>query len=238
MATLGSGRTDRHWQWLAGAGVPRTRPLPAASGGTSTTTSLPPDAADWFRQATAEATSNTTSVQVFPEDKRRVHPGQTGSLSSWENERAIKRREAILPSAVPRPTRSRHEASRKQELSSHYCQCSYCRGSKLKRKLNPEFSANRMNGTFLKCHLPNAEKDCKTRARVNFVRVGQIEEWMEGSKFAKWFPPTRTPIIPWHHNNPITLTENYSLDPISICNFHVHTLTLPLPNKSTTVDIL
>ena len=140
--------------------------------------------------------------------------------------------------AVPRPTRSRHEASRKQELSSHYCQCSYCRGSKLKRKLNPEFSANRMNGTFLKCHLPNAEKDCKTRARVNFVRVGQIEEWMEGSKFAKWFPPTRTPIIPWHHNNPITLTENYSLDPISICNFHVHTLTLPLPNKSTTVDIL
>ena len=66
VATLGSGRTDRHWQWLlAGGGVPRTRPLPAASGGTST--SLPPDAADWFRQATAEATSNTTSVHLFPD---------------------------------------------------------------------------------------------------------------------------------------------------------------------------
>ena len=110
VGTYGQALAVASWCWRA-----EDPPLPAASGGTSTSTSLPPDAADWFRQATAEATSNTTSVQVFPNASpvRGVYPGKTASraneprtdsaplLTDW----TINRRLYCppTPSAVPHP---------------------------------------------------------------------------------------------------------------------------------------
>ena len=171
--------------------MPRTRPLPAASGGTST--SLPPDAADWFRQATAEATSNTTSVHLFPDQLvlggvihpcgiatqcpfqpaiRHTSPRET-PLEVFTDCWTINRRLYCPPtpqcSAPPNYKGTRLLGNRNCQLARHNITEHCCRTSKLKGNLIPLFAAKWMNGTFVKCHLPNAQKDCKTRERVNFV---------------------------------------------------------------------
>ena len=121
-----------------------------------------------------------------------------------------------------------------------------CRTSKL--KVIPPFAAKWMNGISVKCHLPNAQKDCKTRERVNFLWVGQIEEWMEWQQLCKMVSPPSSsstssssfalvPIIPLLHNNPITLTMElsritHSLDPIIICKFHAAAHILTHASKS------
>ena len=207
------------WWWRAGAEDPAA---PSSTSGGTTSTKHPPDAPgpDWFRQATAKATSNTASPPfqrcACPARDERTHTRSYLAGGHLERPCGAPTTQLTGGSDAPTPTASRApRPSVREHEEASFPETGI--GTRLLTPPSPPPVTNAgldksIEGKQMRMNdptavWPNAGRNCKTRERVNFLGVvGQIEEWMEWEQLCKMFPPPPHfwfPSSPLHHNNPL-----------------------------------